>query len=152
MLKPLKANAVNYVYDSNPSYTPNYYGQNSYQSYYQAPYQAPTPQVQYNYPAPSNPAQVSYQTVPIYTGNSNAASTKTSSTIYKATTTGEVLKKPESSAYSSLAANAIYGTKSFGPSGLIQWILLAILILIITILTRRVFARRKYHNSPLKHA
>ncbi len=53
----------------------------------------------------------------------------------------------------SIGANALFGTNGFTPSGLIQWILLAILILIIVILVRKVTgAEKRYHAEPLKHA
>lgn len=55
--------------------------------------------------------------------------------------------------YSALASNAIFGSGGFIPSGLIQWILVAIAILIIVILTRKVFgAKKNYESAPLKHA
>ena len=51
-----------------------------------------------------------------------------------------------------LAATAIFGSNSFLPSGLIQWILFAIIILLIIIIVRKIFgARENYENSPLKH-
>jgi len=54
---------------------------------------------------------------------------------------------------SNLAATAIFGSNSFLPSGLIQWILFAILILLIIIFVRRIFgARQNYEETPLKHA
>ena len=51
-----------------------------------------------------------------------------------------------------LAATAIFGsTGSFLPSGLIQWILFAIIILLIVILVRRIFgASAKYNEAPMK--
>ena len=53
---------------------------------------------------------------------------------------------------SALASNAIYGSNSFLPSGLIQWILFAIFILLLVILVRRIFgAKEKYQSTPLKH-
>lgn len=53
---------------------------------------------------------------------------------------------------SNLASNAIFGTNSFWPSGLIQWIIFAIIILLIIIFVRKVFgAEERYHASPLKH-
>ncbi len=53
---------------------------------------------------------------------------------------------------SALASNAIFGSNSFLPSGLIQWILFAIFILLIVILARRIFgAKESYETSPLKH-
>jgi hypothetical protein len=55
--------------------------------------------------------------------------------------------------YSNLASNAIFGSGSFLPSGLVQWILFAILILIIVILARKIFgARENYDQAPMKHA
>ncbi len=54
--------------------------------------------------------------------------------------------------YSSLASNAIYGTNSFMPSGLVQWLLFAIFVLIVVIILRKIFFADKYHNTPLKHA
>ncbi|MDD5721473.1 MAG: hypothetical protein PHT16_03465 [Candidatus Pacebacteria bacterium] len=52
---------------------------------------------------------------------------------------------------SNLAATAIFGSNGFLPSGLIQWILFAIVILLIIILVRKIFgARAKYNESPLK--
>jgi len=53
-----------------------------------------------------------------------------------------------------LAATAIFGsTGNFLPSGLFQWIWLAIIVFILVTLTRRTFgARKKYVESPMKHA
>lgn len=53
----------------------------------------------------------------------------------------------------SLASNAIFGSDSFLPSGLMQWVILAIIILLIVIFARKVFgASKNYHETPLKHA
>ena len=53
---------------------------------------------------------------------------------------------------SNLASNAIFGSNSFLPSGLIQWIIFAIIILLIVILVRKVFgAEERYYATPLKH-
>jgi len=55
--------------------------------------------------------------------------------------------------YSNLASNAIFGSNSFLPSGIVQWILFAIVILLIIIVVRRIFgAKKNYDDSPLKHA
>jgi len=55
--------------------------------------------------------------------------------------------------YSNLASNAIFGVNGFLPSGLIQWILLAIIVLLIVIFVRRIFgAKENYNESPMKHA
>ncbi len=54
---------------------------------------------------------------------------------------------------SSLASNAIFGTNSFSPSGIIQWVLFAIIILLIVIIVRKFFGgEARYHETPLKHA
>ena len=53
---------------------------------------------------------------------------------------------------SNLASNVIFGTNSFLPSGLVQWVLFAIIILLIVILTRRILGHREnYLATPLKH-
>ncbi len=53
----------------------------------------------------------------------------------------------------SLASNTIFGSNNFMPSGIIQWILLAIIILIIVIIARKVFGgEARYHSTPLKQA
>ncbi len=100
----------------------------------------------------------------IYSGNTNAyapQATTTTTTVRKAapatnkvattSTADEPVKTAED--VKELAANVIYGSNSFMPSGLVQWILLAILILLIVILVRRVFrGEQNYHDTPLKHA
>ena len=53
---------------------------------------------------------------------------------------------------SSLTANALIGSNSFMPSGLIQWIFFAILVVLIIFLWRYVFAKEKYMSEPLKHS
>jgi hypothetical protein len=54
---------------------------------------------------------------------------------------------------SNLASNAIFGGSGFMPNGILQWILVAILILIIVILARKALGgERRYHAAPLKHA
>lgn len=55
--------------------------------------------------------------------------------------------------YSNLASNAIFGSNSFLPSGLIQWVLFAIVILLIIIIARKIFgAKQNYDEAPMKHA
>src|SRR3989338_3098909 len=54
---------------------------------------------------------------------------------------------------SSLVGNAIFGSGGVAPSGLIQWVLFAIIILIIVIIVRKIFGGTdRYHNTPLKHS
>lgn len=55
--------------------------------------------------------------------------------------------------YSNIASNAIFGSNTFLPSGLTQWVLFGIIILLIVIFVRRVFSAKKhYEESPMKHA
>lgn len=54
---------------------------------------------------------------------------------------------------SSLASNAIFGANSFAPSGIIQWILFAIIILLLIIIVRKFFGGAdRYHSKPLKYS
>lgn len=54
--------------------------------------------------------------------------------------------------FNSLASNAIFGSDGFMPSGLMQWILFAIVILLIVILARKVSsARKNYEEKAMKH-
>lgn len=52
--------------------------------------------------------------------------------------------------YNALTGNALFGANGFLPTGILQWILFAILILLIVIIARKVF--KKEDHSPLKHA
>ncbi len=64
-----------------------------------------------------------------------------------------VTKNQDTNKYSSLAANAVFGEVGFLPTGLVQWIMVAILILLIVVLVRKVFGGAKgYYASPLKHS
>ena len=55
--------------------------------------------------------------------------------------------------YGSLTSNAVYGSDNFLPTGLFQWILFIILILVIIFIWRRFFGNTlRYHSTPLKHA
>jgi hypothetical protein len=57
-----------------------------------------------------------------------------------------------SNSASDLASNAIFGSNSFLPSGLVQWILFGILILLVIILIRRIFgAKEAYEELPMKY-
>lgn len=52
-----------------------------------------------------------------------------------------------------LTSNAIFGSDSFLPTGILQWILFIILVLAIIFIWRRFFgSTAKYHATPLKHA
>lgn len=54
---------------------------------------------------------------------------------------------------SSLASSVILGGNTFLPTGIVQWVLVAIFIVFIIVLGRKVFrAREHYDSAPLKHA
>jgi hypothetical protein len=84
----------------------------------------------------------------------------TSTTVYsnstnpnppKAVAKAKATPKP-SETNSELTANAVFGSDTFLPSGLLQWILFAILVLLIIILVRKMYgADKRYHAVPLKH-
>lgn len=81
--------------------------------------------------------------------NPNAVSSATTAkkTAAKTTTTNT-----NNNSGASLASNAIFGSNSFLPSGLVQWVIFAIIILLIVILTRKVFGMKEgYSKSPMKH-
>ncbi len=122
------------------NYNQNYYNNN--QNYYQAP--AP---VVYTTPPSVTP------TIYTATVNKNAVASAPK-TVAKAKNSEnkEVANAPEEETYSSLAANAIFGTNSILPSGLTQWIIFAIFVLLATILVRKVYGgSEKYHATPMKH-
>ncbi|MFA5783206.1 MAG: hypothetical protein WC868_13140 [Bacteroidales bacterium] len=83
------------------------------------------------------------------TNNSNTTNT----TVAKTTDTNETVTIDESNdSFNGLTANALEGSNSFLPTGLMQWIFLAIVIVAIIFLWRYVFAEEKYLSEPLKHA
>ncbi|MBP6883733.1 MAG: IPT/TIG domain-containing protein [Candidatus Pacebacteria bacterium] len=54
--------------------------------------------------------------------------------------------------FNSLTSNALFGAGTFLPSGIIQWLLFAIFILLVVIIIRKIFFADRYHSTPLKHA
>lgn len=85
------------------------------------------------------------------TVNNNSNTTTTTDNTNTYSNTNQTQDSNETG--SSLASSVILGSNTFLPSGLIGWIFLAIIILIIVILVRRVFgAEEKYHASPMKHS
>lgn len=82
------------------------------------------------------------------TKNNSNSSTSTNSNQTKTNTTTDA-----NSNYSNLASNAIFGSNGFMPTGLIQWILFAIIVLLLIILVRKLFGGKKnYDEAPMKHA
>jgi hypothetical protein len=123
----------------NNNYNNSYYNTTPYQApVYIAPAVAPTPIV---YSSGANPNATSDVMTVNYTPAPVAIKTKT--TASPATNSDNA---------SDLAANAVYGSNSFMPSGIIQWVLFAIFILLLVILIRKIFgAEEKYQATPLKH-
>lgn len=55
--------------------------------------------------------------------------------------------------YGNIVSTALFGSNTFWPSGLTQWVLFGIIILLIIIFIRRIFSAKKhYEESPMKHA
>lgn len=99
------------------------------------------------------PNVMNYSATPVvYSGSPASKGTvagASTTTVKKSTA---IATKPAENA-SDLAATAIFGSNSFMPSGLVQWILFAILILLVVILVRRITGGEdRYHKEPLKHA
>ena len=102
-----------------------------------------------------NPTPVyvnTYETVPVVktnTTDSNTTTTKTTTT----NSTNTSVNNANTGNNSNLAANAVFGSNSFIPSRLIQWVIVAILILFIVVLVRRIYGgAEKYQSTPLKHS
>lgn len=128
---------------------------NTQYTYYQTPVYVPAPTPIY-VPAPVyvNPAPAPTPIVYSSTANKNLVKTAPK-TIAKAKTPvpkTPVIEEEETPEDSGLTANAVSGANSFLPSGIIQWIFFAILILLIVILTRKIYGgNEKYQATPMKH-
>jgi hypothetical protein len=128
--------------------TNQYYNQYPYNNYYQ--YQNINPTPVYNiYQPPTITPIVSYISTP------NTPKT----TVAKKATTGKIVASAKVTSSTkngintnNLTSNALFGSNGIYPSSLLQWIFLAILIIFIIILIRRIYgSREKYLASPLKH-
>lgn len=78
-----------------------------------------------------------------------ATTTKTTKPATKATPKAQDNSADEAN---ELTANALFGADGFFPTSLIGWLLLAILVLLLVIIFRKMFREDKYHETPLKHA
>ena len=88
------------------------------------------------------------------TNNRNSSPDTYSGTTQTGNTTSNATSNDTTNnSYSGLASNAIFGSNSFLPSGLVQWVLFGIIVLLIIILVRKIFgARENYDSTPMKHA
>ena len=121
-------NPYGYTY---PYYQPNYY-QNPVTVYVQTPVYVETP------PAP---------TPTIYSNsvNPNPAPKATAKTAATAKT-----KTTED--FGNLTASAVLGSDGFLPSGLIEWLFFAVIILGAVLLVRKIYGgSESYYATPLKH-
>ena len=84
---------------------------------------------------------------------SNSTATSTASTAAKTATDDETEQATQevNEKLSTLAASAIVGGDTFMPSGIIQWLIIAIIILLAIILVRKI-VRSRYERAPMKHA
>ena len=85
--------------------------------------------------------------------NTNTSNT-TNTTVSKTTDTSNTIAANDTNnSYSGLTANVLEGSNSFLPTGLLQWIFFAIIVVAIIFLWRYVFrSEDKYLSEPLKHA
>ena|SRR3989338_4550540 len=106
---------------------------------YETPIYAPAP-IYISAPTP---------TPTIYSNSTNPNGT---SAITKPKTIAKTKTTSVNNIDSNLAAGAIFGSNSFMPSGLIQWIFFAILVLLVVILIRKIYSgNEKYDAIPMKH-
>ena len=82
----------------------------------------------------------------------NSGNEGTASTVNNSGTTGANNGSSDGKSVGSLAAGAILGTNSFLPSGIVQWLFLAVIIMLGVILWRKIYIGRKEEEQPLKHA
>jgi len=149
--KASAAYGTNIIYqtgdNSYSGYNNNLYYNNNQNTYQLPTYQPPI----YTPPPATTPTPIVYSN----SVNPNATSaTTTPKTVAKAktTNTSNTIATTKSNGTSGLAASVIYGANSFLPSGLIQWILFGIFILLLIILGRRTLgAREKYLAIPMKY-
>ena len=131
-----------------PNYDSNYNGGGYYPSY--------NNQGNQNYTTPAPITNVrnynTYNTVnPTAPATNNNSTDK--NTVSKNNTKDTVATSDINESYGSLSANALLGSNSFMPSGLIQWIFLIMLVVAIIFLWRYVHhSEEKYMSEPLKHA
>jgi hypothetical protein len=100
-----------------------------------------------NYIAPTTTTTTTTKTTAVKNVNNTVAKTTTPAPV-KVATASDV-----NDSYGSLTANALFGSNSFMPTGLVQWIIFAIIVLLIIFLWRYIHrSEEKYLSSPLKHA
>ncbi len=147
ILAPAKIASAQYYGNQAPVPIHGYYSDQDYQN--NITYiPAPAPTYTYYPPAPTPiPAPAPTPTIYSNTENPNQVSTPKPKVVAKPKPA-----EPETLTNNDLAANAIFGSNTFLPSGIIQWILFAILVFLIVILVRKIYGGgEKYHAAPMKH-
>jgi len=86
----------------------------------------------------------------VYNSSSNNAIAKVTKKI--SDTNKNIDKDEVNKEYGELTANALNGSNSFMPSGLMQWILAIAIIFAIIFLFRHVYGEKEYMATPMKHA
>jgi hypothetical protein len=85
--------------------------------------------------------------------NTSSTSVNNSNTSSTTNTTQTNATNDTNPTYGSLTSNALFGSNTFLPSGLFQWILCIIIILAIIVLWRYIHrSEDKYMSEPMKHA
>lgn len=88
-----------------------------------------------------------------YTNTGDSNSTRNTNGSYSSNENQNESNNSDGQNIGSLASGAIFGSNSFAPSGIVQWVLFAIIILLIVIIVRKFLGGAdRYHNTPLKHA
>src|SRR3989344_6154982 len=89
-----------------------------------------------------------------YSSTNNNSNSNTNTTVSNTTEENNNISASDfNESYGSLTANALVGSNSFMPTGLVQWIIFAILIVLIIFLWRYVHrSKEKYMLEPMKHA
>lgn len=96
---------------------------------------------------------------PVASGSTNTNSVNSNNNVNDTSTnfidapgqTGNEVENTNTDENNGLSANALFGMGIY-PSGIIQWIFFAILVLLIVILVRKIYgADKRYHAIPLKH-
>ncbi len=91
-------------------------------------------------------------TTALNTSNENAHTNNNSSINDNRSNSGTNISESEDKNVGSLAANAVFGVNTILPSGLIQWVLLAIIVILLVLVVRRLMGLTDaYHATPLKH-
>ena len=149
-INPLNASAQYSSYSGGSPY--GYYGSGSNYGNTQPPTTIYVPTYVPTYVPVPEPTPVYVAPAPTPTVYSNSTNPNPPrATTPTPTTPAKVTPEPEET-NSELTANAVFGSDSFLPSGLLQWILFSILVLLIIILVRKMYgADKRYHATPLKH-